>query len=126
MTQRSQSASQAAQAGHTVLQMAGLDLAVDVLRDRWGIAHIRARSDHDAFFAQGYVHAQDRLWQMDACRMRMAGGWSQWAGPSGIAGDTLARRLGGNAASQRDWAALGEPARLMLQAYSDGVNALLK
>ena len=109
----------------TVLRTVGLDQPVEVFRDRWGIAHIRARSDHDAFFAQAYVHAQDRLWQMDACRMRMAGCWSQWAGPSGIAGDTLARQLGGNAASQRDLAALGEPARLMLQAYSDGVNAFL-
>ena len=62
---------------------------------------------------------------MDACCTRMAGCWSQWVGPSGIAGDALARRLGSNAASRRDLAALGEPVRLMLQAYSDGVNAFL-
>lgn len=99
--------------------------AVTVDRDAWGIPHIRARSDADAFFAQGYVHAQDRLWQMDTTRLRMAGRWSEWVGPAGVAADTLARRLGATAASQRDFAALGEPARLMLQAYSAGVNAWL-
>ena len=103
----------------------GLQQPVTVWRDPWGIPHIRARSDHDAFFAQGYVHAQDRLWQMDASRLRMAGRWAEWAGPAAVAGDTLARRLGSSASSQRDYAALGSEAQQMLQAYSVGVNAFL-
>lgn len=103
----------------------GLEQPAELHRDRWGIPHIRAASDHDAFFLQGYVHASDRLWQMDSSRLRMAGRWAEWAGPSAVAGDVLARRLGGTAASQRDLAALGDPARRMLQAYSDGVNAWL-
>lgn len=105
--------------------LAGLESAVTVFRDDFGIPHIRARSDHDAFFAQGYVHAQDRLWQMDATRLRMAGRWSEMAGAAGVAADTLARRLGATAASQRDLAALGAPARAMLDAYAAGVNAFL-
>ncbi|MEO8280318.1 MAG: penicillin acylase family protein, partial [Ideonella sp.] len=104
---------------------ASLEQAVTLHRDQWGIPHILARSDHDAFFAQGYVHAQDRLWQMDSSRLRMAGRWAESAGPSAVAGDALARRLGGESTSQRDYAALGEPARQMVQAYSDGVNAFL-
>lgn len=104
---------------------AGLDQPAELYRDRWGIPHIRSRTDHDAFFMQGYVHARDRLWQMDSSRLRMAGRWAEWAGPSAVAGDTLARRLGGTAASQRDLAALGDPACRMLQAYSAGVNAHL-
>ncbi len=123
-----QTASSSSRPGHpadTVIDVCGLDHPVQVLRDRWGIPHIHAHSDHDAFFAQAYVHAEDRLWQMDSSRLRMAGRWAEWAGPSAVAGDTLARRLGGAAASQRDCAALGEPARQMVQAYSDGVNAYL-
>lgn len=115
----------ALRAANTELVVPGLEQPVRVHRDPWGIPHLRARSDHDAFFAQGYVHAQDRLWQMDACRLRMAGRWAEWAGPSAVAADTLARRLGGQQASQRDLEALGEPARRMVQAYSDGVNAFL-
>ncbi len=116
---------QSLHAADSVVDLAGLEQPAEVLRDRWGIPHIRARSDHDAFFVQGYVHAQDRLWQMDSSRQRMAGRWAEWAGPSAVAGDTLARRLGGTSTSQRDYAALREPARQMVQAYSDGVNAFL-
>jgi penicillin amidase len=112
-------------AADSELTVPGLEQAVRLHRDPWGIPHLRAGNDHDAFFAQGYVHAQDRLWQMDACRLRMTGRWAEWAGPSAVAADTLARRLGGATASQRDLAALGDEARRMLQAYSDGVNAFL-
>ena len=47
------------------LSVAGLEDRTEVYRDRWGIPHIYARNEHDAYFAQGYVHAQDRLWRMD-------------------------------------------------------------
>src|SRR5260221_13278349 len=76
--------------------------AVDDHRGRWGIPHIKARSVADAFFAQGYVHAQDRLWQMDAARRRMQGRWAEWVGGSGVAADALARRLGVARACERD------------------------
>ena len=57
---------------------------VKVVRDSLGIPHIRAGSVHDAFFAQGYVHAQDRLWQMEYDRRRALGRWAEIAGPAGL------------------------------------------
>jgi penicillin amidase len=98
---------------------------VHVYRDQWGIPHIRARSLHDAFVGQGYVHAMDRLWQMDASRKQMEGRWAEWAGPGGVPADQLARRLGAGPASVRDYEALGAEARMMADAYAAGVNAFI-
>ena len=106
-------------------RLAGLEAPVEIHRDAWGIAHVRAGNSHDAWFGLGYVHAADRIWQMDATRRRMAGRWSEWVGADGIPGDQLCRRLGGEGASRRDLAALGGEARAMLSAYSAGVNAWL-
>lgn len=106
-------------------RLAGLADDVHVYRDEWGIPHVRATSSDDAFFAQGYVHAQDRLFQMDTARRRMEGRWAEWVGPDGVAGDTLARRLGVTQACRRDYDALDEESRQMLVAYTAGVNALL-
>src|SRR6266567_4650771 len=80
---------------------------VRIYRDQWGIPHVRAQSMHDVFAGQGYSHAMDRLWQMDANRRQMQGRWAEWVGPGGIAADKLARRLGAAAASVRDYEALG-------------------
>lgn len=96
-----------------------------VFRDEWGIPHIRAASSVDAFIAQGYAHAEDRLWQMDSARRQMEGRWAEWVGPSGVAADKLARRLQAAAASRRDYDALGDEARLMVDSYAAGVNAYL-
>lgn len=106
-------------------RLAGLEGPVEIHRDAWSIAHIRAGNPHDAWFALGYVHATDRIWQMDATRRRMAGRWSEWVGAEGVPSDRLCRRLGGETASRRDLAALGEQARAMLSAYTAGVNAWL-
>jgi penicillin amidase len=103
----------------------GLEDKVEVHRDAWGIPHVRARGTADAFFVQGYVHAQDRLWQMDAARRRMLGRWAEWEGSAGVAADTLARRLDVAGASQRDFVGLSGEARAMLEAYASGVNAFL-
>ena len=108
-----------------VVTLHGLEANVDVHRDAWGIPHVRARGTVDAFFAQGFVHAQDRLWQMDAARRRMLGRWAEWEGSAGVAADTLARRLDVAGASQRDFAGLSGEARAMLEAYASGVNAFL-
>ena len=53
---------------------------VEIFRDKWGIPHIKANSEKDLFFAQGFVTAQDRLWHMDYDRHRGLGRWSEWAG----------------------------------------------
>ena len=106
--------------------LSDLDGSIEIWRDPWGIPHVKAKTAHDAFFAQGFSHAQDRLWQMDSARRRMQGRWAEWAGPSAIPADTLARRIGAAAASQRDCIALKPETRAMLQAYADGVNAYLQ
>jgi penicillin amidase len=105
------------------IRVPGLDREASVYRDRWSIPHIRAATSGDAFFALGYVHAQDRLWQMDAARMRMLGRWSEWVGPGGVAADTLARRLDVAGASRRDLDAVEPATRTMLERYAAGVNA---
>src|SRR5512139_1357335 len=71
----------------------GLEQAVEVIRDRWGVPHIYARTVGDLFFAQGYVAAQDRLWQLDLWRRIAEGRLSEILGPAGVARDTLARLL---------------------------------
>ena len=105
------------------LRLRGLDGPVEVMRDSSGVAHCRAVTEHDAFFAQGFAHAADRLWQMDYDRRRGLGRAAEVTGPAGVTGDTLYRRMGLAAAVQRDVPALSAAARSMLAAYTAGVNA---
>lgn len=107
------------------LDLAGLDAPVTVIRDRWGVPHIRAAGAGDAFFATGYVHAQDRLWQMDAARRRAVGRYAEWVGQAGVAMDVLSRRLDIEGASRRDAAALNAETTAMLERYAAGVNAFI-
>jgi penicillin G amidase len=114
-----------AAADATVL-LTEVERPVRLYRDEWGIPHIRAHSTRDAFFGQGYAHAMDRFWQMDASRKQMEGRWAQWVGPAGLPADRLARRLRAAAASIRDYEALGPEAKAMVDAYTAGVNACLR
>jgi penicillin G amidase len=107
-------------------RLRGLDGPVEVLRDRAGVPHCWAVSEHDAFFAQGYVHATDRLWQMDYDRRRGLGRAAEVVGPAGTTGDALSRRLDLADGARRDLALLSAPARDMLTAYTAGVNALIE
>lgn len=103
----------------------GLTAPVDVWRDEWGVPHIRAATSDDAFAALGYVHAQDRLFQMDSMRRRAAGRWAEFVGPSAVPADRLARRMNAEAASRRDVAIANAETRAMLDAYARGVNAFI-
>ncbi len=115
------------EAGTDALHRGGwVERPVHLYRDEWGIPHVRAHSVHDAFVGQGYAHAMDRLWQMDASRKQMEGRWAEWVGPAGLEADRLARRLRVAAASSRDYQALGADARAMVDAYTAGVNAYLR
>src|SRR5258708_17164362 len=112
--------------GAEALHRAGwVSQPVRICRDQWGIPHVRAQSMRDVFVGQGFAHATDRLWQMDASRKQMQGRWAEWVGPAGIAADKLARRLGASAASVRDYEAMGSDARMMVDAYAAGVNAAI-
>ena len=103
--------------------LSGLDGEVEIVRDADGVPHIFATTDHDAFFAQGYVHAQDRMWQMDFQRRVGAGRLSEVLGESTIKSDQFLRTLGTYRAAKRDWDALNERTQQTLEAYADGVNA---
>ena len=76
------------------MRLPGLVAPATVFRDGWGIPHIRAQSEWDLFFAQGFATAQDRLWQMDFDRHQALGRWSELAGASGVARDRLLRAAG--------------------------------
>jgi penicillin G amidase len=107
------------------LRLTGLDGPIDVVRDQWGIPHARATTAHDAFVAQGFVQAQDRLGQLEFDRRRAHGRWAEVAGPSAVPLDVFARRCGLGDAARREYDALDPGARAVLDAYADGVNAYL-
>lgn len=109
----------------STLHLPGVQQPVDIYRDRWGIPHIRAASEHDAFFAQGFVTAQDRLWHMDYDRQRALGRWAEWVGPSGVAEDRLMRTLRLERAARADLEVTSPAARAMLSAHTAGINAFL-
>ncbi|RJP49304.1 MAG: penicillin acylase family protein [Anaerolineaceae bacterium] len=104
----------------------GLDGAVDIYRDAMGIPHIYAFTSHDIFFAQGYVHAQDRFWQMDSWRHIGSGELSKMFGSGQVETDSFLRTLGWRQTAEAEWEQLGPEPKAILQAYAEGVNAYLK
>ncbi len=107
------------------MSFSGLDGPITIHRDEWGIPHINAQSENDAFFAQGFVTAQDRLFHMDYDRFRSLGRWSEWAGPRGLEEDRLMRRLSLERAAKADLAASRPDSQAMVQALTDGINAFI-
>lgn len=103
----------------------GLHQPVEVIRDRWGVPHIYAADAHDLFFAQGYVHAQDRLFQMDTHRRVGSGRISEIVGASGVASDRFARFLGWTRAAEAQVAGADAEVRDTMAAYAAGVNAYI-
>ena len=103
----------------------GLNEPVEVLRDRLGVPHIRARTMHDLYFAQGFVTAQDRFWQMEFWRRIGSGRLSELFGKTTLGTDIYLRTVGFRRVADQDYAALGQEARDVFQAYADGVNAYI-
>ncbi|HMM41321.1 MAG TPA: penicillin acylase family protein, partial [Thermomicrobiales bacterium] len=103
----------------------GLDQPVEIVRDSLGIPHVRAASLRDAFFGQGFAHAQDRLWQMVFDRARAAGRGAALAGRTLLDSDILMRRLDLVASARADYEAFDDDTRTMLDAYTAGVNAFI-
>ncbi len=108
------------------IRLAGLDGPVTIVRDADGVAHIRATTDRDAYFAQGYVHAQDRLWQMEMNRRIGHGRLSEVLGQATVDTDKFLRTLGVSRAAQEAWEYLDPQVQEALQAYAQGVNAWLE
>lgn len=103
----------------------GLEAEVTVQRDVLGIPTITADSAHDLFFAQGYVHAQDRFWEMDFRRHVTSGRLSELFGESQLGTDQFLRTLGWHETAQQEVDALDDTERAYYDAYADGVNAYL-
>ncbi len=108
------------------LQVSGLQSPVRVYRDSWGIPYVYAQNNHDLFFAQGYVHAQDRLWQMDFHRRIGEGKLSEIFGKTTIKTDRFLRTVGLARAAQNDLKVADAETLSVLQAYADGVNAFIE
>ncbi|HJV87150.1 MAG TPA: penicillin acylase family protein [Noviherbaspirillum sp.] len=107
------------------LKLEGLTAPVDIVRDAEGIPHIYAKSTADAYFALGYVHAQDRLWQLEMNRRIVAGRLAEILGPSALNTDRFLRTLGVRRNAERILAHLEPETRAALDAYARGINAWL-
>lgn len=109
------------------LQLSGLHQSVTIRRDAHGVPHITAANMQDLMFAQGFVTAQDRLWQMDLSRRFGRGELSElrFFGTKTLLIDIRQRTLQLRQVAEKAAAALPEEERAMLQAYANGVNALI-
>ncbi len=108
------------------LRLAGLTEQVEIIRDPNGVPHIFAASADDAFFALGFVHAQDRLAQMELMRLTALGRLAEVVGEPALDSDRFMRTLGFKDQVERDMAALSPETRATLDAYARGVNAYLQ
>jgi penicillin amidase len=109
------------QSGEVRIQ--GISTSVHIVRDAQGVPVIKADSDRDVFFATGYVHAQDRLWQLEVQRRVVRGRLSEVFGKETVRQDAWMRTLGLYEAAKHDWPALSPEARASLSAYAEGINA---
>ncbi len=108
-----------------VVQVAGLGGAVQIGRDRWGIAHVEAGDDADLFLGFGYATAQDRLFQLDYLRRKARGRLAEILGPPGVESDRLYRTLGLAQIADIEWEHLPYRTRELLAAYAAGINAVI-
>ncbi len=107
------------------VRVGGLSAPVTVRRDRHGVPHIEAATQEDLFVAQGYVTAQDRLWQMDLFRRNANGELAEILGSSLVQHDEAKRILGFRATAQRIYANLADDDRKRFDAYARGVNLFI-
>ena len=105
------------------IRLPGLKEPVEVLRDRWGVAHIYAKNAHDLFFAQGFVVAQDRLFQIDLWRRQAAGEMAEVFGPGHVEADRFARLMKYRGDMDAEWASYAPDARAIATAFTAGINA---
>src|SRR5688572_1286043 len=108
------------------MRLPGLKDRVEVIRDTWGVPHIYAQNTDDLFFAQGYVMAQDRLWQMDQWRREREGRMAEILGPQAVDRDRQARLLKYRGPmDDREWTSYHPEGRRIFEAYANGVNAFI-
>ena len=107
------------------IRVSGLKAAVEVVRDEKGMAYIHAGNEADLFWAQGFVTAQDRLFQMELTRLFVSGRLAEMTGPAGRESDIRMRTIGFVRHARRHAAMLNDEARQALQSYANGINAFI-
>jgi penicillin amidase len=105
------------------LTIDGLAAPARVVRDRWGVPHIYASTEHDLFLAQGFVQAEDRLFQMDLWRRSVQGRLSEVLGSNFIERDAMTRRMQYRGNAGAEWASYGPDAEPIANAFVRGINA---
>ena len=105
------------------MQIRGLERPVTVIRDEWGVPHIYAETQADLFFAQGFVAAQDRLWQMDLWRRIGEGKLAEVTGPAAVERDRFARLLRYRGDMEAEWKSYAADAKPIIESFARGVNA---
>ncbi|MFC7784263.1 penicillin acylase family protein [Rossellomorea sp. GCM10028870] len=108
------------------ISLKGLSQDVEVIRDKDGVPHILAQNEKDLYMAQGYVQAQDRLFQMDLSRRQASGRLSEVVGEKAIDRDKFFRTFGLRRAAEVSFAAYPDEAKQLLEWYADGVNAFMQ
>ena len=106
--------------------LAGPEQEIEIVRDRYAVPHILSKTDADAFFGLGFVHAQDRLWQMTLLRRTVQGRLSEIFGPETLEIDKLMRALDLYGLARQAVAVQSDDTRAALESYADGVNAWLR
>lgn len=107
------------------LKVAGLSAPVEIIRDTDAVPHIYAENKLDAYFGLGYVHAQDRLWEMEIWRRITQGRFAEVFGENALGSDRYLRTLGLQRAGESAWQNLAPETKDIVNAYSAGVNAFL-
>jgi len=107
------------------IRVDGLRSRVEVVRDVDQVPHIRAATESDALFGLGYVHAQERLWQMEFQRRVANGRLAEIVGEPGLIADRLLRTIGLARAARESWPRLDAETRALIEAYVAGINAFL-
>jgi penicillin amidase len=107
------------------VQLRGLQKPVNVLRDRWGVAHIYAQNQHDLFFAQGVVAAQDRLFQMEMWKRAGQGRLAEILGPAFLPRDINARALRYRGDMRAEFESYSPDTQAILIAFTDGINSYI-
>ena len=99
---------------------------VEVLRDRWGIAHIYAKTTRDLFYAQGFVAAQDRLWQMEMWRRAGEGRLAEILGPAALERDIFARLIRYRGDMEVEWTSYAEDTQEIIESFVFGINTCIE
>ena len=105
--------------------LSGPRAEIRVLRDDQAVPHIHATIDYDLFFAQEYVHAQERFFQMDLSRHMASGRLAELVGESGKESDITVRTMGWRQVAEKEWELLSDEARGFYEAYAEGINAYI-